>query len=269
MREKGALYRALLDDGIAIVNADDPFVLRAAEGTRAKRIETFGRAPDARYRVAAREGGTITIARPGGSVVVRSRIPGEAAAIDLASALAAQESVTGITLSAGAIAHALESVRLDGRAALRTLADGILLLDDTYNANPASMRAALDTLREIGVGRRLVAVVGEMKELGPLADAEHDALGDALADAGIALAIGCGGLATRALDRARTRGVEVCAAGSTKDAAREATARLRPFDAVLVKGSRGVRAEEVIAAILSISPEVLPDPPKSALSEGR
>jgi UDP-N-acetylmuramoyl-tripeptide--D-alanyl-D-alanine ligase len=268
MREKGAVYRALADDGVAVVNADDPFVVRAAEGTRA-RVATFGRTEGAQYRLLSRDAGRVTIARPAGMVTCALPVPGEAAAVDLAAALAAQEAASGDVLRAASIDAALARVKLAGRSALRLLARDIVLLDDTYNANPASMLAAFETLKEVGEGRRLVAVIGEMKELGALAEAEHDALGDALAGAGITVAIGCGGLATRALERARTLGVTVFPAGSTKDAAEAARRHLRSGDAVLVKGSRGVRAEEVVAAILSIFPEVLPDSPKSALSESR
>jgi UDP-N-acetylmuramoyl-tripeptide--D-alanyl-D-alanine ligase len=108
-----------------------------------------------------------------------------------------------------------------------------------------------------------------MKELGPLAEDEHDALGDAIAAAGVAVAIGCGGLASRTLARARERGVEVHPAASTADAAAVATQRILPGDAVLVKGSRSVGAEKVVSAIAAKHPEVLPDSPKSALSEDR
>lgn len=263
MREKGAVYRALEPDGVAIVNADDEYVQRAAEGTRAKRVVTFGRAEGARYRlvdrVAEGSGSRVTIARPGGAVTVFLPIPGEVAAIDLCAALAAQEAASDEILSASAIDKALGTVDLKGRATVKKIARDILLLDDTYNANPASMRAALETLSEIGKGRRLVAVVGEMKELGPLAEEEHDTLGDVLAASGVTLAIGCGGLATRTIERAKAKGLnEAIAAKDTTEAAKEAVARVKEGDAVLVKGSRGVAAERVVEALVrrdAVAPE--------------
>ncbi len=266
MREKGAVYRALAADGVAVVNADDDYATRAAQGTLAKRVVTFGRASDARYRVVDRApqgaGSRVTIARPGGTVTVVLPIPGEVAAIDLAAALAAQEAASDEILSAAAIDAALAKVELSGRAKVMTLERDVVVLDDTYNANPASMRAALETLGELAKGRRRVAVLGEMKELGPLAEEEHDALGDAVAEAKIDLLIGCGGLATRTVERARARGLnEVVAAVDTAEAAREAAARVRPGDAVLVKGSRGVRAERVVEALVS-----WPNPSESAPS---
>jgi UDP-N-acetylmuramoyl-tripeptide--D-alanyl-D-alanine ligase len=104
-------------------------------------------------------------------------------------------------------------------------------------------------LAELGAPGRRIAVLGEMKELGALAEEEHRALGDAIADAGVALVIGCGGLIALALERARARGVEVVDAPDAAAAAIEATHRLRPGDVVLVKASRGVRAEQVVQAI--------------------
>ncbi|HEY8078208.1 MAG TPA: UDP-N-acetylmuramoyl-tripeptide--D-alanyl-D-alanine ligase [Labilithrix sp.] len=252
MREKGAVYRALDESGVAVVNADDDFATRAASSTRG-RVVTFGRAETADYRLVAREpladgGSRLSIAHER-TLTIQLPLPGEAAAIDLVAALAAQEAASAVELTAAQIESALATVQLEGRSTLRKLDGDVLLLDDTYNANPQSMRAALATLAEVAGARRRVAVIGEMKELGALAEEEHTALGDAIADAGVALAIGCGGLAALALGRAARRGVDVVPARSTDDAAREATARVRPGDAVLVKASRSVGAERVVETL--------------------
>jgi UDP-N-acetylmuramoyl-tripeptide--D-alanyl-D-alanine ligase len=274
MREKGAVYRALLEDGVAVVNADDDFATRAALGTRAGRTLRFGRAEGADYRLTERRargaaGSTVTFACPSRVVDMTLPIPGEAAAIDLAAAVAAQEAASGVCLSAERIDRALAEVQIAGRARVRTLGGGTLVIDDTYNANPGSVRAALATLSEIAGGRRMVAVLGEMKELGALARDEHEALGDPIADAGVALAIGCGGLVDLALARAETRGIAVVFAADTDEAAREAVQRVRPGDAVLIKGSRSVGAERVVAELvrsLGESPEALPLSSNSASS---
>jgi UDP-N-acetylmuramoyl-tripeptide--D-alanyl-D-alanine ligase len=278
MREKGAVYRALPEGGVAVVNADDPLVIRAADEAAVRARVTFGAGAGADYRLVARSplgaaGARVTLTRgPGGEpIAVTLPIPGEAAAIDLAAALAAQEAVSGEALSPVRIDAALAGLRLEGRATARRLGGDTLLLDDTYNANPGSVRAALATLRELGAGRRLVAVLGEMKELGEHARREHEALGDPIADAGVALAIGCGGIVDLTLARAGARGVEVVFAEDTAGAAREAALRVRPGDAVLVKGSRSVGADHVVAALvrdLGETPEVLPTAPNSASSPG-
>jgi UDP-N-acetylmuramoyl-tripeptide--D-alanyl-D-alanine ligase len=259
MHEKASVYRALDDSGVAVVNADDERVVRASAGTRAKTVVTFGTSEKATYRLVRREprgesGSLVVLATPGRELTVQLPLPGEAAAIDLAAALAAQETASGVLLPVETIESELATVRLAGRATVKRLAEDILVLDDTYNANPASMRAALATLAEIAGERRRVAVLGEMKELGAHAEVEHVALGDAIAAAGVTLAIGCGGLISRALERAAELGVACVPASSTEEAAREAKARMRPSDAVLVKGSRSVGAEKVVAVLIETWP---------------
>jgi UDP-N-acetylmuramoyl-tripeptide--D-alanyl-D-alanine ligase len=276
MHEKGAVYRALDNTGVAIVNADDDRATRASSGTRAKHVVTFGMREGAMYRLVSREprgdsGSRVVIAAPGRELTVDLPLPGEAAAIDLVAALAAQETASGVLLPAETIESELATVRLVGRATVKRLAEDIVVLDDTYNANPASMRAALSTLAEIaatgadGKARRRVAILGEMKELGAHAEAEHLALGDAIAAAGVTLAIGCGGLISRALTRAGELGVTCVDAASTDAAAAEAKARVQPSDAVLVKGSRSVGAERVVLALI----ETWPSADKSATSGAR
>ena len=269
MHEKAAVYRALHVEGVAIVNADDERATRAAAGTKAQRVVTFGAAEGATYRLLRREargaaGSLVVLATPGRELSLLLPLPGEAAAIDLAAALAAQETASGTLLPIETIEGELATVQLAGRATVKHLGEDILVLDDTYNANPGSMRSALATLAEIAGDRRRVAVLGEMKELGAHAESEHDALGEVLAGAGFALAIGCGGLVDRTLTRAASlsTGLEIVASHSTEEAAREAVRRVRPGDAVLVKGSRSVGAERVVAALT----EGWPGAAKSATS---
>ena len=259
MHEKGAVYRALEESGVAVVNVDDERVVRAAQSTRARTVLTYGVSKRASYRIASREprgqaGSLLTLTTPTRSLTLHFPLPGEAAALDFAAALAAQESATGVLLSVTALECALATVRLAGRATVTQLGQDIVVLDDTYNANPASMRVALATLCEIAGPRRKVAVLGEMKELGAHAEPEHRALGDVLASSGVALAIGCGGLISRSLERAAELGITCVMAASTADAAREAAARVLPNDAVLVKGSRSVGAERVVAALIETWP---------------
>lgn len=270
MREKGAVYRALDESGVAIVNADDARAMKAAEGTRAGLVVTFGMSEAADYRLTSREpdeaGGarvTILVSRENVGLsprilALRLPLPGEAAAIDLAAAIAAQEAASGVELFASQLEGALARVQLDGRATVKRLGQDILVLDDTYNANPASMRSALATLAEIAGNRRRVVVLGEMKELGAHAEREHDALGEVLAAAGVAVAIGCGGLIDRSLRWvAQLPGAattDLVFAASTDEATRETLRWVRPGDAVLVKGSRSVGAERVVAALTEAWP---------------
>jgi UDP-N-acetylmuramoyl-tripeptide--D-alanyl-D-alanine ligase len=173
-------------------------------------------------------------------------IPGEAAAIDFTAALAAAESAVDGPVDP---ARGLASLApIPGRMRVRR-ARGLTVLDDAYNANPASMRAALSTLAECGDGRR-VAVLGEMKELGPTAEREHAALADAVVEAGVALLVSCGGLADVLARAVEARGVDVVLAGGAAQASRETVERVRPGDVVLVKASRSVGAERVVDALV-------------------
>jgi UDP-N-acetylmuramoyl-tripeptide--D-alanyl-D-alanine ligase len=265
-REKGALFEAVRPGGVCVANADDaPVMEQLGRAPRSSRATTFGRSERARYRLVARkplgmEGSRLRVARPlaasaaavpdatvrgDDEVSVVLPIPGEAAAIDFAAALAA--------------ADAAVQGRVDPRTGLRGLAPipgrmhvrrarGVTVLDDAYNANPGSMRAALATLAESGGGRR-VAVLGEMKELGPTAEREHEDLADAVAAAGVALLVSCGGMADLVAQGARARGVEVVLAADAAEAARTASERVRPGDVVLVKASRSVGAERVVEAL--------------------
>jgi UDP-N-acetylmuramoyl-tripeptide--D-alanyl-D-alanine ligase len=165
--------------------------------------------------------------------------------------MAAAEAAAGHAIDVG---HALTRLApIAGRMQVRR-ARGIVVLDDAYNANPGSMRAALRTLGECGVTRR-VAVLGEMKELGPAAEKEHEALGDAVAEAGVTLLVSCGGLADRIAKRAKALGVEVVLARDAAGAAKAALEHARTGDVVLVKASRSVGAEAVVQALLGAGEE--------------
>jgi UDP-N-acetylmuramoyl-tripeptide--D-alanyl-D-alanine ligase len=254
-REKGALVEALGPSGTAVVNLDDEAA--AAQAMRcAGRVETFGRDARAGYRLVDRAslgsgGSKLSVERKGERYEGVLPLLGEGAVIDFVAALAAAEAALGASLSPAAIDAAMLDCRpLGGRALLTRLGGDIVAIDDTYNANPASMQAALDTLAEVARdGRRMVAVLGEMRELGTIAEREHDALGEALARAGVKLAIGCGGMIDRALDRASALGVTVLHAKATAEAAELACKEVRAGDAVLLKGSRAASVEMVLAAL--------------------
>jgi UDP-N-acetylmuramoyl-tripeptide--D-alanyl-D-alanine ligase len=255
-REKGALFKAVRSGGALVANADDPAVARQLDGARAARIVTFGVNERADYRLLSREslgaeGSSVVVCRAGGNTAAfRLPMPGLAASIDFVAALAAAEVAAGATLEEARTASVLAALSpIPGRMHPRRLRGAVVLLDDTYNASPATMRAALATLAEVGEGRRL-AVLGEMKELGPSAQREHEWLGAAVADAGVALLISCGGLADAIARDAELRGVTVVLARDADDAALLAIEHLRPGDSVLVKASRSVGAERVVEALL-------------------
>jgi UDP-N-acetylmuramoyl-tripeptide--D-alanyl-D-alanine ligase len=251
--EKGALFAGVRPGGVIVANADDPAVMAQTKRSPAgARVVTFGRAEGAHYRLRERQplgasGSRVVVERAGQPALATPlAIPGEAAAIDLVAALAAAEAAAGQTLDIEAALAGLAPI--EGRMRVRRAGD-VQVIDDAYNANPASMRAALAALAEMD-GARRVAVLGEMKELGPVAEREHEALGTAVAQAGVKLLVSCGGLADAIARVAAAAGVEVVRAASAEEAARTAVERVRPRDVVLVKASRGVGAERVVEALV-------------------
>jgi len=257
-REKGAIFECLREGGLAIVNADDEEVMKQLSRTNALPIY-FGRAANADYRLVDRIsrgalGSTLVLKTPAAKNEWSLPFPlsGEANAIDFVAALAAAEALSNHRFSATEATNALQKVQIDGRSAVLKLAGGLIVIDDTYNANPQSMRAAFSILQEVAGNARKVAILGEMRELGPLGVAEHEALGEALADAHVDLAIGCGGLMDHTLKVAASKGVKVIATASNVEAAEMAAREVAAGDCVLVKGSRGVRTEVVVERLKTL-----------------
>ncbi len=261
-REKGALYMNLGSDGFAIVNADDDAAMAQLRRSRARRALTFGRSP-ADYRllsIASRgfDGARITYERPCDvcasprakeTLEVDSPLLGEAAAIDFLAALAAVEAACGHAIDPASVQSSMSTLSNAGqRGDVIRLADGAIVIDDTYNANPNSMHASLRTLAELAKqqGRRAIAVLGEMKELGAVSDEEHARIADSFG--GVSLVVGCGGKIGLALDRAQ---VAVIKCGGVDEALMVTQNRVRANDIVLVKASRSVGAERVVAALVA------------------
>jgi UDP-N-acetylmuramoyl-tripeptide--D-alanyl-D-alanine ligase len=188
-KEKGALYRALPADGLAISNADDPLEKMTLEGCRA-RVVRVGRSAEADYRLGevSHEGGSTSFVceGPRGRMAVRIPVPGSHMAMNAAQAWAA-----GVELGVEpkAAATALEKVQLpSGRVRLEKLGEG-WLLDDSYNANPDSLSAGLQTLEDLPGKGRNVALLGAMAELGSFCEMLHEESGAAVARRKIGLCL--------------------------------------------------------------------------------
>lgn len=249
-RAKGELVEALGVHGTAILNADDPLVDAMATRTSG-RVVRFGRASDADVRV---DGVVLDdLGRAGFELVVEGRrehvglqVLGEHQVLNAAAVAAV---ATAVGLSLDDIAASLSSVSSLSawRMELHERADGLVVINDAYNANPDSMRAALETLATLGArsGRRTVAVLGAMLELGAASAAEHATVGQTLDRLGIAEALVIGTQA-QAIRGRTTRHV---------DSVEQASAWLRDnvqrTDLVLVKASRGIRLERVADALLT------------------
>jgi UDP-N-acetylmuramoyl-tripeptide--D-alanyl-D-alanine ligase len=180
---KGEIVEALTTQGVAVLNADDPLVAAMASRTRGQ-VSTFGTAESADVRVEdlrvddlGRPSFTLRVA--GETTMVTMRLVGEHHAMNAAAA-AAVALALGVPLDSVGTALSSTTASSRSRMEVHERADGVTIIDDAYNANPDSVRAALKALAAIGSGRpgaRTVAVLGEMRELGDTATAEHDAVG--------------------------------------------------------------------------------------------
>jgi UDP-N-acetylmuramoyl-tripeptide--D-alanyl-D-alanine ligase len=253
-KAKGELVEAVPPGGVVVLNADDPLVLALARTARG-RVVTFGLAEGADVRVASvvatAEGLTFSLTADGATAPVRLPLPGRHNAGNAAAAVAAGGAL-GVPLAEAARALG-GAVAVKGRLHWREIA-GVRVLDDTYNANPPSLRAALDVLAEAaraaaGRGRTWV-ILGDMLELGPLAEAAHRDAGAWIAAVPVAGLFTVGARARGAGEAARAAGCPDVSAWDTPPAAAAALApRLEAGDRVLVKGSRGMRMEQAVEAL--------------------
>jgi UDP-N-acetylmuramoyl-tripeptide--D-alanyl-D-alanine ligase len=256
---KGEIVEALAPDGTAVLNADDPLTMPMTDRTKAGTL-TFG-ADGAGVDVAWRAVVLDDLGRPSYELghagewhPVRLSQPGQHQVAN-ATAAAAMALAAGVGL--GHIAAALTAAVATSRwrMELHERADGLVVINDAYNANPASMAAALDALAAIGERRnaRTVAVLGEMLELGATHDEAHTEVGRYAAGRGIdvVVAVGerAGGIATGASDTPGWPGTAVATAGRDETIAwvRENVAAA---DVVLVKASRGAALEDVAAGLV-------------------
>jgi UDP-N-acetylmuramoyl-tripeptide--D-alanyl-D-alanine ligase len=245
---------ALDGDGIALLNADDPVVMGYAERC-AGRVVTFGLSPIADVRadgvtLGADGCATFTLVSTGERAPVTLAVPGEHM-VSNALAAAAAGVILGVPLERGA--DALEKAGVSAwRMETFTNGDGIRVVNDAYNANPESMAAALRAARWMAGEGHLIAVLGTMAELGPIAAREHERIGELAArirvDRLIAVGESAGPIAVAGL----REGVEpenVACYDDPEEALDDVRRTARPGDLVLFKGSRVAGLERLAEAM--------------------
>lgn len=243
---KGAIYRELPADGVAVINADDAFAPLFAQMAGARRQLRFGLDNDADVyaeRLQPTESGSrFRLCTPAGGLDLHLPLPGRHSVMN---ALAAASLAVAAGIDLVQIGEGLEAAQgVAGRFQARAHASGAEIIDDSYNANPGSVRAAIDTLAAGGTAAWLV--LGDMRELGPDAERLHAEVGAHARAQGLAGVFTVGTLAAAA-SRAFGEGGQHF---ETQEALAEALRpRLAPGLRVLVKGSRGSRMERVVAAL--------------------
>lgn len=255
--EKAALVRAIPPEGAVALNADDPRVAGMARDTRA-RVVTYGWSGAAQVRAVG------AVRGDGSGVAFTLEAGGER--IDVTLAFAGRHNVTNALAAAAVgvalgvpldeIARGLEAGRpVRGRCVWRAAGE-VRILDDTYNANPVSVRAALATAvaaRDADPATpRLVVVLADMLELGAITADAHREIGRAVVEAGASEFVGVGRHMQVAVETARAAGLaEARHCATFEDTVAHLLKRVAPGDIVLVKGSRSMRMERVVDALVA------------------
>jgi UDP-N-acetylmuramoyl-tripeptide--D-alanyl-D-alanine ligase len=262
--EKHMLLSSLPRDGVAIDCADSAPLRARRARIHASRALSFGEHPSAdvqllRYRL-TESLTTECVLRVAGlerELTATLGLCGHGPALDAAAALSVVLALHGAQAVPKAALALAEITPVAGRLAPVITSNGSLIIDDTYNANPASMEASLETLTQIAAvrGGRAIAVLGDMAELGEHAQAEHVRIGTLAAKLGVAQLIGCGPQMHAAVEAARSHAPEghVLIAEHVSDpqaAAKLVAACLGARDAVLLKGSRSMAMERVLASLV-------------------
>ncbi|GAB6195807.1 UDP-N-acetylmuramoyl-tripeptide--D-alanyl-D-alanine ligase [Lysobacter xanthus] len=248
---KCAIYDALPASGVAVINADDSFAPYFAERAAGRRHIRFGLETSA--DVTARDvrltddGSTFTLVTPEGEAAISLAMSGRH---NVRNALAAASLALGAGVPLATIARGLGAARpVAGRLVTHRLPHGATLIDDSYNANPGSLAAAIDTLAAMPGTSWLV--LGDMRELGDDALALHAQAGTRAREAGIARLYALGPLSAAAVEAFGANGRHFESHDALADALR---ADLSADVRVLVKGSRGSAMDRIVAALLNGSP---------------
>ena len=264
--EKGDLYRGLAPDGCAIVNLDDERAPAQAASFPGRRLgySASGAAETAHgtAQVWARDvtfvtagAFAFTLETPAGAAPVQVTGLGATTVIN---ATAAAATALGADVPIEHVVVGLESYRPPaGRMAPYPLGGGATVIDDSYNANPVSMRSSLEALAALAGQGRGIAVVGDMGELGDTADGAHRETGRLVAELAIGRLIALGERAPLVVEAARQAGMEATksfVAADPEEASHRVREALTRRDWVLVKGSRAMKLERVVEALRREAP---------------
>ncbi|MEW6726718.1 MAG: UDP-N-acetylmuramoyl-tripeptide--D-alanyl-D-alanine ligase [Bacillota bacterium] len=251
-RAKGEALDFIGKDGFALLNADSPYLAEQAQRCRG-RVRFFGTSPAAAIRLLAYQhadgGSRNVVSVDGHEYRLELPVPGRHNAVN---ALAAIGAGLEMGMDFASIQQGLSRLQLSPMRQAIVDLGGVTVLNDAYNANPASMRAALAVLKEMAGTRPTVAVLGNMFELGERAQAAHYEVGEACAREGVGYLVTVGNLARETARGALENGmaedrVRPCA--DNEEALNALKELLKGHEFVLVKGSRGMKMETVVAGL--------------------
>ena len=252
MREKGDLIKGLGPNGKAVLNADDSRALQLARQTR-HTVLLYGQSKEATIRAEEikEDAQTISFLLIFGreSIAVQLNSPGR---YMISNALAAAAVGYLLGIPAAMIKSGLESFKpVAGRMNICLLPNGVNMIDDTYNANPESMAAALATLQQMRTGGRGIFVAGDMLELGAQAPELHRQVGAMAVRTEVDRLYACGEHAALVMAGAHKEGMPAAETitGSRQEIIEDLKGWLQPGDWVLVKGSRGMAMEKVVQGL--------------------
>jgi UDP-N-acetylmuramoyl-tripeptide--D-alanyl-D-alanine ligase len=263
-REKAALLWALGKRGVAIYRADDAALCAQLARVRAKKQLSFSGSQDASVRLLShtldeKPSMVCELEFQEAKRVLRCELAlfGVGPALDAAAAMAVVLAVLGESALDAAARGLRELLPSPGRLCPVAGPQGSLVIDDTYNANPASMRASIETALALAQARagRVLLVLGDMLELGQASRAEHEAVGKQAAQPEVSLLVACGVEMTATVEAAREQArrvgheLSVAHLSDPDGAAGLVRPMLREHDVVLVKGSRGMTMERVVRGL--------------------
>lgn len=259
---KGELIQALPPSGIAVLNGDDPLVSRMGRACPGQPLfyrlssgkDEAGPRPDL-FAVAITTKGEreeVTVDGRWGKFDFSLPLLGRH---NVANALAAALVGLSLGLTPAEVAQGLAGVQNVEKRLRKLEVAGITVLDDTYNASPASVQAALEVLRKLNNPGRKIAVLGDMLELGPISKEAHWQTGALVAASGCNALFAYGPLSLATKEGAAKNGVFARHFSSKEELWQELEAYLSPGDAVLIKGSRGMAMDEVVAKVITLERE--------------
>ncbi len=247
LKAKLELFDFLQPDGLAFTNVDDP--LLAGQIQNLRRVVTYGFQPSADISAEElqMESDGCGSMRVGGMKIK----PNAVGLHNVRNALAAIAIGSHFGVSLQDSKEALENLKIPEKRLEISRVNGVTIINDSYNANPESTRAALETLQAFKTGGKRVFVFGDMLELGACSKEEHRKIGEAVAELGIEIFLAHGAESSAAVAACRQTSPAVQAEHfqDKADLAGSLQQQLTPGDVLLVKGSRGMRMEEIITGL--------------------